>query len=91
MSARQQQNGGHIMGLKPSHCSQFVRDQDEALAFYRDVIGLEVRLDAPLGDGRWLTMGPPGQSDIEIMIETPFHIDDPEDEKTLRFSQPLSS
>jgi predicted enzyme related to lactoylglutathione lyase len=71
------------MGMKLSHCSQFVRDQDEALAFYRDVIGLAVRLDVPMGDARWLTMGPSEQPDIEIMIETPFHVEDPEDKKTL--------
>jgi lactoylglutathione lyase len=38
-----------------------VSDQDRALRFYRDVLGLEVRLDTPLpGDsGRWIMLAPP--------------------------------
>ncbi len=39
-----------------------VRDQDEALAFYVDVLGFDKRLDAPFGDGRWLTVAPAGAS-----------------------------
>ena len=30
-----------------------VGDQDKALAFYVDVLGFEVRLDGPFGEGRW--------------------------------------
>jgi catechol 2,3-dioxygenase-like lactoylglutathione lyase family enzyme len=52
-----------------SHCFIPVHDQDEALAFYRDVIGFEVRTDAPFETFRWLTVGPVGQPDIEIMLE----------------------
>ncbi len=38
-----------------------VSDQDRALAFYRDVLGFEVRRDMPFGDGgRWLEVAPPG-------------------------------
>jgi catechol 2,3-dioxygenase-like lactoylglutathione lyase family enzyme len=37
-----------------------VRDQDEALAFYVGVLGFEKRLDAPFGEGRWLTVAPAG-------------------------------
>jgi catechol 2,3-dioxygenase-like lactoylglutathione lyase family enzyme len=38
-----------------------VTDQDRALAFYRDVLGFEVRRDVPLGPGiRWLEVAPPG-------------------------------
>lgn len=36
-----------------------VDDQDKALAFYRDVLGLQVVADAPLGPMRWLTVGSP--------------------------------
>jgi predicted enzyme related to lactoylglutathione lyase len=60
------------------------RDLDEALAFYRDVIGLEVRLDIPLGAGRWLTVGAPGQPDVEIILEPTALSDDSKDEQTLR-------
>jgi catechol 2,3-dioxygenase-like lactoylglutathione lyase family enzyme len=54
------------MDLKLSHTFVFVHDQDEALAFYRDVLGLEVRVDATMEHMRWLTVGPPSQPDIEI-------------------------
>ncbi|MDR6970155.1 VOC family protein [Leifsonia shinshuensis] len=39
-----------------------VADQDRALAFYRDVLGFEVRVDAPLPQtgGRWIMLAPPG-------------------------------
>ena len=38
-----------------------VGDQDRALAFYRDTLGFEPRLDVPMpGGGRWLTVAPPG-------------------------------
>jgi uncharacterized glyoxalase superfamily protein PhnB len=49
----------------------WVHDQDEALAFWRDKVGLEVRSDVTLpqmGDFRWLTVGPPGQDDIAIVL-----------------------
>jgi len=38
-----------------------VADQDRALAFYRDALGFEVRIDGTFGDGeRWLEVAPPG-------------------------------
>lgn len=44
-----------------------VADQDRALAFYRDVMGLEVRTDAPYGENwRWIFMAIPG---AETMIQ----------------------
>ncbi|QNE37254.1 VOC family protein [Leifsonia shinshuensis] len=39
-----------------------VADQDVALAFYRDVLGFEVRVDAPLPNGRWIMLAPPGSA-----------------------------
>ena len=38
----------------------FVLDQDEALKFYTDVLGLEVAADVDLGFMRWLTVRVPG-------------------------------
>ena len=41
----------------------WVTDQDEALAFWTEKVGMEVKSDVPLaemGDFRWLTAGPPG-------------------------------
>ena len=54
------------MDLKLSHSFLYVHDQDAALAFYRDVLGLEVRTDATMEHMRWLTVGPAAQPDIEI-------------------------
>lgn len=52
--------------MKLSHTFLFVHDQDAALKFYRDVVGLEVRTDESVEDYRWLTVGPADQPDIEI-------------------------
>ena len=49
----------------------WVHDQDEALAFYVDKLGMEVRSDVTvpeMGDFRWLAVGPPGQSDVSIVL-----------------------
>ena len=43
-------------------------DQDEALRFYSDVLGLEVRADATMEHMRWLTVGPRSQPDVEIAL-----------------------
>jgi predicted enzyme related to lactoylglutathione lyase len=72
------------VSIKLSHCNLRARDLDEALAFYRDVIGLEVRTDMTFGPVRWLTVGPPGQTDIEIILEPTKIGDSAEDEATLR-------
>lgn len=53
--------------MKLSHTFLFVHDQDAALKFYRDVVGLEVRTDQTVeNDYRWLTVGPAEQPDVEI-------------------------
>ena len=49
----------------------WVHDQDEALTFYTEKLGMEVRSDVTLpelGDFRWLTVGPPGQEDFSIVL-----------------------
>ena len=49
----------------------WVHDQEEALAFYTQKLGMEVRADVTLpemGDFRWLTVGPPGQTDVSIVL-----------------------
>jgi predicted enzyme related to lactoylglutathione lyase len=56
------------MELKLSHCFAYVLDQDEALDFYTRVLGLEKRTDAQMEHMRWLTVGPPGQPDVEINL-----------------------
>jgi predicted enzyme related to lactoylglutathione lyase len=53
-------------------CAQlWVHDQDAALAFYTDKLGWEIRQDATLpemGDFRWLTVGPPAQPDVSVVL-----------------------
>jgi glyoxalase/bleomycin resistance protein/dioxygenase superfamily protein len=38
-------------------------DPEESLAFYRDTLGFDVRLDVGGGKMRWITVGPPNQTD----------------------------
>jgi uncharacterized glyoxalase superfamily protein PhnB len=55
---------------KLANMQLWVHDQDEALAFYTDKLGFEVRADVTLpelGDFRWLTVGPPGQ-DVAVVL-----------------------
>jgi len=59
------------MELTVTHCFLAVHDQDAALAFYRDTLGLEVRNDIDLGVMRWLTVGAPSQPDLEIGLLVP--------------------
>lgn len=49
----------------------FVLDQDEALHFYVDILGLEVASDIDLGFMRWLTVRVPGDQTREILLERP--------------------
>ncbi|MCC9205779.1 VOC family protein [Arthrobacter sp. zg-Y769] len=46
-------------------------DPDASLAFYRDVLGFEVRNDVGYGDMRWITVGPPDQPGTSIVLEPP--------------------
>jgi predicted enzyme related to lactoylglutathione lyase len=49
----------------------WVNDQDEALAFYTDKLGLELREDITvpeMGNFRWLSVGVPGQDDVAIVL-----------------------
>jgi catechol 2,3-dioxygenase-like lactoylglutathione lyase family enzyme len=47
-----------------------VNDPDEALSFYRDALGLEVRMDVESDGFRWVTVGAPGQ-DLAIVLSQP--------------------
>lgn len=47
-----------------------VHDPDEALNFYRDALGLEVRLDVASEGFRWVTVGAPGQ-DVDVVLFQP--------------------
>ncbi|MGW1909222.1 VOC family protein [Streptomyces sp. NPDC002076] len=59
------------MDVKLKNCFIAVDDHDKALAFYRDVLGLEVRNDVSFEDMRWVTLGSPLQPDVDIVLEPP--------------------
>ncbi|MCX4800166.1 MULTISPECIES: VOC family protein [unclassified Streptomyces] len=59
------------MDINLSQCFIAVDDHDKALAFYRDVLGLEVRNDVGFEGMRWVTVGSPTQPDVEIVLEPP--------------------
>lgn len=44
---------------------------DASLAFYRDALGFEVRSNVGSGTARWITVGPPNQPDMSIVLEPP--------------------
>jgi predicted enzyme related to lactoylglutathione lyase len=57
--------------IKVGNAQLWVHDQDEALAFYTEKVGFEVRADvtiAELGNFRWLTVGPADQPDFAVVL-----------------------
>ncbi|WP_448631737.1 VOC family protein [Cellulomonas soli] len=46
-------------------------DPEASLAFYRDALGFEVRLDVGYGDMRWITVGPEGQPQTSVVLYPP--------------------
>jgi uncharacterized glyoxalase superfamily protein PhnB len=57
--------------MKVSVAQLWVQDQDEALAFWTEKVGFEVRSDVTMpemGDFRWLTVGLPGQDDVSVVL-----------------------
>jgi predicted enzyme related to lactoylglutathione lyase len=72
------------MQLTLSHSFVYVLDQDEALDFYTRVLGFEKRSDAQMEHMRWLTVGAPGQPDVEINLMNVGPPLPPEDVEPLR-------
>jgi len=57
--------------MKIANAQLWVHDQDEALAFWTQKVGMEVRADVTLpelGNFRWLAVGPAGQEDFSIVL-----------------------
>ena len=57
--------------IKIANAQLWVHDQDEALAFYTEKLGWEVRVDATvpeLGNFRWLTVGPASQPEFAVVL-----------------------
>ena len=46
-------------------------DAEESLAFYRDTLGFEVKLDVGYAEMRWITVSPPRQPDTAIVLHPP--------------------
>jgi catechol 2,3-dioxygenase-like lactoylglutathione lyase family enzyme len=46
-----------------------VLDQDRAAKFYTEVLGFELTEDMDLGEMRWLTVAPPGQPELNVLLE----------------------
>jgi predicted enzyme related to lactoylglutathione lyase len=59
------------MPIELSTCFIAVDDHDKALAFYRDVLGFEVRNDVSYEGMRWVTVGAPSQPGVDIVLEPP--------------------
>jgi predicted enzyme related to lactoylglutathione lyase len=57
--------------IRIANAQLWVHDQDQALAFYTEKLGMEIRADVTLhemGDFRWLAVGPAGQPDFAIVL-----------------------
>jgi predicted enzyme related to lactoylglutathione lyase len=57
--------------IRIANAQLWVQDQEEALAFYTNKLGWEVRADVTLpemGDFRWLAVGPVGQEDFSVVL-----------------------
>jgi len=59
------------MNIRLSHTFLAVDDHDKAIAFYRDMLGLEIRNEVEYGAMRWVTIGAPGQPEVDIVLEPP--------------------
>ncbi len=78
--------------LKLSHTCFYVLDQDRAKEFYTEKLGFEVRSDVTMGaefEGagkgfRWLTVSPPDQPDVEIILADPRMGNDAETAEQIR-------
>ncbi|MFV2103621.1 VOC family protein [Micromonospora sp. LOL_024] len=59
------------MEIRLSYYPLAVHDLDEALGFYRDVLGFKVRDDVEFEGIRWVSVSPPSQPDVQIVLELP--------------------
>jgi predicted enzyme related to lactoylglutathione lyase len=59
------------MDVKLQNCFLSVDDHEKAIAFYRDALGFDVRNDAKAYGMRWVTVGPPSQPDVSVVLEPP--------------------
>jgi predicted enzyme related to lactoylglutathione lyase len=57
--------------IRLSHTFLAVDDHDKAIAFYRDLLGLEVRNEVGYEKMRWVTVGSPTQPEVDIVLTPP--------------------
>ena len=67
------------MTISLSHTFVTVTDYEDALGFYRDVLGLEVTNDVPFDSFRWVTLSSPTQPGVEVVLAAPEMGHSPED------------
>jgi catechol 2,3-dioxygenase-like lactoylglutathione lyase family enzyme len=70
------------MDISLKHCFIYVTDAEQALTFYRDALGLELRNDVTNDGFRWITLASPAQPDVEIVVSD-YLGDSPADRDTL--------
>ena len=56
------------MDIKLQNCYLCVDDHERAIGFYRDAMGFEVRMDVGANTMRWVTVGPPSQPDVNLVL-----------------------
>ncbi len=56
-----------------THVTVYVKNDDEALAFFTGKLGFKTKMDSPMGPGgpRWITVTPAGQPDFELVLLNP--------------------
>jgi catechol 2,3-dioxygenase-like lactoylglutathione lyase family enzyme len=59
------------MNIRLSHTFLPVDDPEQAIEFYRDLLGLEVRGDVGRGTMRWVTVGSSDQPEVDIVLSPP--------------------
>lgn len=66
-------SGHSLTGMDINIHASFIPhdDPEAALAFYRDTLGFEVRNDVGYQGMRWITVGPVGQPDINVVLDPP--------------------
>jgi catechol 2,3-dioxygenase-like lactoylglutathione lyase family enzyme len=70
------------MDISLKHCFINVTDAEQALTFYRDALGLELSNDVANDGFRWITLTPPSQPDVEIVVSD-YLADSPADRDTI--------
>ena len=58
-----------LMNQRLAHVTLLVRDYDEAIAFYTNVLGFSLTSDLDMGDGkRWVVVAPPGPAGCSLLL-----------------------